>query len=143
TAQAEREACARLMASTDPWLTLGRDFEASLRLVEDPGRESHVAVRDGEVVGFLVLITHGALVGYIQSVGVAPQERGRGIGTELVGFAERRLFAEFPNVFLCVSSFNDGARRLYHRLGYLEVGELTDFILRGSSEILMRKVRGG
>jgi ribosomal-protein-alanine N-acetyltransferase len=45
-------------------------------------------------------------------------------------------------VFMCVSSFNDGARRLYQRLGYQVVGELTDYIVRGHSEILLRKTSG-
>jgi ribosomal protein S18 acetylase RimI-like enzyme len=42
----------------------------------------------------------------------------------------------------CVSSFNHGARRLYERLGYHVVGELTDYIVEGYSEILLRKTRG-
>jgi ribosomal protein S18 acetylase RimI-like enzyme len=43
---------------------------------------------------------------------------------------------------MCVSSFNEGARRLYERLGYTVVGELTDYIVQGQSEILLRKTRG-
>jgi ribosomal protein S18 acetylase RimI-like enzyme len=42
-------------------------------------------------------------------------------------------------MFLCVSSFNDGARRLYERLGYIRVGQLPDYIVDGASEILMHK----
>jgi RimJ/RimL family protein N-acetyltransferase len=38
-----------------------------------------------------------------------------------------------------VSSFNSGARRLYERLGYEEVGELRDWIISDHSEILLRK----
>jgi ribosomal protein S18 acetylase RimI-like enzyme len=41
-----------------------------------------------------------------------------------------------------VSSFNHGARRLYERLGYREVGELANYIVEGYSEILLRKTRG-
>ena len=43
---------------------------------------------------------------------------------------------------MCVSSFNGGARRLYERLGYEVVGELTDYIVQGHSEILLRKTVG-
>ncbi|MDQ3427572.1 MAG: GNAT family N-acetyltransferase, partial [Gemmatimonadota bacterium] len=71
-----------------------------------------------------------------------PEERGRGLGTFLVRWAEARIFRESPNVFLCVSSFNVNARRLYQRLGYSVVGELTDFLVEGYSEILMRKTMG-
>ena len=65
-------------------------------------------------------------------------------GTErmVVEFAEKRIFADSQNVFMCVSDFNAGARRLYERLGYRIVGELTDYIVAGHAEILMRKSRG-
>ena len=43
---------------------------------------------------------------------------------------------------MCVSSFNVDARRLYQRLGYKVVGELTDYIVRGHSEFLLRKTVG-
>lgn len=52
------------------------------------------------------------------------------------------ILRESPNVFMCVSSFNQDARRLYQRLGYQVVGELTDYIVRGHSEILLRKTVG-
>jgi ribosomal protein S18 acetylase RimI-like enzyme len=41
-----------------------------------------------------------------------------------------------------VSSFNRDAQRLYERLGYKVVGELTDYIVRGHSEFLLRKTLG-
>ena len=84
----------------------------------------------------------GAFVGYIQSVAVLEKWRGRGLGTALIEAAERRILREAPNVFICVSSFNAGARRLYERLGYTVVGELEDYIVRGHSETLMRKTTG-
>jgi [ribosomal protein S18]-alanine N-acetyltransferase len=43
---------------------------------------------------------------------------------------------------MCVSSFNHDAQRLYQRLGYQIVGELSDYIVRGHSEILLRKTVG-
>jgi ribosomal protein S18 acetylase RimI-like enzyme len=45
-------------------------------------------------------------------------------------------------VFLCVSSFNDAARRLYERLGYAAVGRLPNFLVDGHDEILMMKSAG-
>jgi len=43
---------------------------------------------------------------------------------------------------MCVSSLNLGARRLYDRLGYQVIGELTNYIVQGHSEILLRKTTG-
>jgi ribosomal protein S18 acetylase RimI-like enzyme len=128
-----------MMAKSDPWITLQRDLDASLRMITDRSREVYVATIDGEVAGFIVLVMRGAFVGYIQSICVAPEWRGQGIGTQLMAYAERRIFSETPNAFICVSSFNSGAQRLYERLGYEVIGELEDYIIRGHSEILLRK----
>ncbi|HEY0787399.1 MAG TPA: N-acetyltransferase, partial [Thermoanaerobaculia bacterium] len=51
-------------------------------------------------------------------------------------------FRESPNAFLCVSSFNEGAKRLYERSGYEVVGVLRDYLVRSYDEILMRKTIG-
>ena len=139
---AEAEACARIMAASEPFLTLGRDFETSLRQMRDQTKERYVAYAGAELAGFLILNMKGALTGYIQTVCVAPGFRGRGVGSALVAHAEERAFRESPNVFLCVSSFNPDARRLYERLGYAYVGELTDYLVAGHSELLYRKTLG-
>lgn len=136
---ADAEICARMMANSEPWTTLQRDFDASLGIITDPSREVYVATVNGEIAGFIILLMHGALVGYIQSVCVAPAWRGQGIGTQLMVFAERRIFSETPNAFICVSSFNRRARRLYEGLGYEVIGELEDYVIPGHSEILLRK----
>ncbi len=130
-----------MMASSEPWLTLGRGYEASLKLMRDQSREVYVA-DDGSIRGFIVLNMQGAFVGYIQTICVAPEGRSSGLGTQLIAFAETRIFRDSPNVFLCVSSFNTRARALYERLGYELVGELKDYVIEGASEFLMRKTVG-
>jgi [ribosomal protein S18]-alanine N-acetyltransferase len=140
--ETEAQACARLMASSEPWITLGRTFEASLVVVQDPTREVYIARDDAGLAGFVILCMTGAFVGYIQTICIHPDRRGQGLGSRLVQFAEERILEESPNVFMCVSSFNHDARRLYERLGYRVVGELTDYIVEGHSEILLRKSRG-
>lgn len=141
TSDAEAEACARMMTASEPWITLRRDYDESLEIIRDPLREVYVAVRvdAAEVLGFAILTLRGAFVGYLQSVAVRDDWRGRGLGRRLIAFAERRIFREAPNVFICVSSFNERARALYERLGYQVVGELRDYIVQGQSEWLLRK----
>jgi len=136
---AEAEACAQMMAGSEPWLTLRRDYTVSLKILTDPTREVYVATLQGEIVGFILLNMRGAFVGYIQTLCVASQWRGQGIGSRLIAFAEERIFKETPNVFICVSSFNPDARRLYERLGYELVGVLKDYLISGYDEILLRK----
>jgi ribosomal protein S18 acetylase RimI-like enzyme len=137
----EVRACARIMASSEPWVTLRRDYDASLEILRDPSREVYVAVRaeSSYVVGFVILIMRGAFIGYVQTIAVHEGWRGRGLGSRLIAFAESRIFRESPNVFICASSFNERARALYDRLGYEIVGELRDYVVRGHSEWLLRK----
>lgn len=138
----EARRCAQMMSSTEPWLTIGRTFDECFAAVRDPKREIHLAVEGGELRGFIMLNMNGPFIGYIQTICVDPEARSLGIGTELIAFAEKRIFAETPNVFLCVSSFNPRARALYERLGYELVGELKNYAIEGASELLMRKTTG-
>jgi len=138
----DARACARLMAASEPWITLGRSYEASLGIIQDPSREVYLARDETGLAGFLILCMTGAFVGYIQTICIAPTRRGQGLGSKLVEFAEQQILQVSPNVFMCVSSFNLDARRLYERLGYKVVGELTDYIVRGHSEFLLRKTLG-
>ena len=134
--------CARVMTGSEPWLTLGRSFEESLQIITDPSKEVYLSNIEGEAAGFVILNMKGAFVGYIQTICIAARVRGHGIGSRLLAFAEDRIFAVSPNVFLCVSSFNEGAKRLYERAGYETIGELKDYLVKGHSEILMRKSLG-
>jgi ribosomal-protein-alanine N-acetyltransferase len=138
----EARFCAEKMASSEPWRTLCRSYEDSLRIFQNPERENYVAFARDRFAGFLVLDMNGPFRGYIQSVYVEPEFRSRGLGSRLMQFAEERILREAPNIFVCVSSFNPRARQLYERLGYELVGELRDYIVAGHSEFLLRKTAG-
>ena len=135
----EAEKCAQLMAHSEPWTTLCRTYDDSLKILKDPTKEVYLAVRNDELIGFIILNMKGAFIGYIQTVCIMSEWRNKGIGSLLLKFAEERIFRETPNVFICVSSFNNEAQKLYVRLGYEVVGELSDYIVTGYSEILLRK----
>ena len=139
---AEREACARIMAGSEPWRTLGYAY-ADLRSRFDSREREYYVLKDGdEVAGFVILDMRGILSGYLQSIAIDAKYRGQGLGTQLMGFVEARVFRERPNVFLFVSSFNEGARRLYESLGYETIGTVKDFLVEGYDEVLMRKTIG-
>ena len=133
---------AKVMVESEPWATLGIGYERSLNLLSNATRERYLARVAGEPAGFLMISMQGAFVGYIQLLGVAPEFRGRGVGKALIEYAERRIFRETPNVFICVSDFNQEAQGFYAKMGYQKVGELTDFIIAGHAEILLRKTIG-
>lgn len=140
--EADARRCAELMACSEPWLTLGRDRDSAYTLITSPSRETFIGILDGELAGFMVLCMEGAFVGYLQSICVAPEYRNRGIGSRLLAYCEARILASSPNVFLCVSSFNQDARRWYQRMGYEVIGELRDYLVEGHSEMLLRKTIG-
>ena len=131
-----------MMADSEPWIRLERGYEASFEIIVEPSREVFLAWIDDEIVGFVIIEMNGTFKGYIKSICVSPNQRRKGIGSSLMQYAEERIFSETPNVFLLVSSFNSSARDLYQRLGYEEIGEFKDFIVRGHSEVLMRKTKG-
>ena len=136
------EACATLMVASEPWITLRRSFASAVEALQDAGKELYVVPEGNEVAAFILLDLRGPLAGYVQSICVRPDHRRRGLGTALIEWAEQRIFRDSPNVFLCVSSFNIEARRLYERLGYETAGRFPGFIVREHDELLLRKTRG-
>ena len=131
------------MSSTEPWITLGRKFENTIVAVTNPHFEVDIALAGDEVVGVTIIAINVPLIrGYIAGLAVHRDWRNRGVGTQLMHFAEERIRRDSPNVFLCVSSFNPNARRFYERLGFAQCGELKDLVVAGHSEILMRKTTG-
>jgi ribosomal protein S18 acetylase RimI-like enzyme len=138
-APADAEWCAGLMATTEPWITLRQDLSGCRDALARPGTELYVARDGGQPVGFVLVAPHGlAASPYIASIAVAADARGRGIGSDLLRFAERH-FAGRQHLFLLVSSFNERAQRLYRRHGYERVGELKDYVVPGASEIILHK----
>lgn len=136
----DREWAARLMSGSEPWITLGRTLE-SCRLV-CRGAENLVFMawdRDDRC-GFTILQRRGVIGSpYLATLAVAPGRRNAGIGSLLVRFTEDYFRPDARHLFLCVSSFNPRAKTLYERLGYMQVGELPDYLIDGASEYLMYK----
>jgi ribosomal protein S18 acetylase RimI-like enzyme len=139
---ADRAWAAGVMAASEPWLTLGRGRADALRLLRDRRKRCFIARSGGERAGFLVLDLNGPLGGYLQTLGVAPEKRDRGLGAAVLAWAEAHIFKRHRDILLCVSSFNRGAQRLYRRAGYAVVGRLRDNVVAGHDEILMRKTLG-
>jgi [ribosomal protein S18]-alanine N-acetyltransferase len=134
--------CAGIMCQTDPWITLGRDYEACLKAFEGPFKEVFLLKNGTEIIGFVIMQTEGTFKGYIQSIAIDAAYRGEGYGTKLLQFCQDRILTYSPNIFICVSSFNQGAFHLYIKLGFELIGELKDFLKPGFNELLLRKTVG-
>ena len=139
--RAEEEWAADLMSASEPWITLGRGRALCLRSLRNPAHLLFIAHdEEGRPRGFLLLHPEGVVgAPYVRSIAVDPACRGEGVGTRMLEFAERLFGGKVRDIFLCVSSFNPAARRLYERLGYRMVGEFPDYVIAGASEVLMHK----
>ncbi len=135
----EARACAEMMAKSEPWLTLKLDFAHAFELLSDPMKEVYLARLGGALAGHIALNMSGPFAGYIQVLAVAPEWRSRGIGAQLIQFAEQRIFRESPNVFLCVSGFNLRAQEFYACRRQERIGVLKNYVIGGASEFLLRK----
>ena len=134
--------CAQMMAGTDTWLMLSMDYELCLKSFEGPFREIFVLKKADEIIGFFIIQTQGTFKGYIQTICISPANRGAGYGTRILEFCEERILKYSPNIFICVSVFNQKALRLYQRFGFELIGELKDLIRPGFNELLLRKTVG-
>jgi ribosomal protein S18 acetylase RimI-like enzyme len=133
------ERSAALLTDNDPWLKLGRTYDYSMAKVRDHESELYIARINDKIAACLLLEMHGQLKGFIRAICVDPVFQGRSIGSKMIALAEKRVFKESPNLFIMVSSFNTRAKKLYERLGFLEVGLLKDYVVKGSDEYLLRK----
>jgi [ribosomal protein S18]-alanine N-acetyltransferase len=134
--------CALMMSATDPWITLGLDYNQCLEAFEGAGKEVYIIKEGEEIEGFVILQVHGTFSGYIQTICIKESCRGKGLGKILLEFCEERVHRFSPNLFICVSSFNKGAIKLYLNYEFRLVGELNDFVKEGFTELLLRKTIG-
>lgn len=134
--------CARMMSLTDPWITLEMNYDQCLKAFEGDCKEIYVIEQAGKIAGFVILQICGTFSGYIQTICIDKAYRSRGLGTVLLSYCEERILKFSPNVFICVSSFNTGAIKLYNEFGFKLIGELENFVKQGFTEFLLRKTVG-
>lgn len=137
-------AVAAIMAGAELWQRYGVTVaSAAQRLHRGLESAATIAVAeiDGRVAGFVWYVVEGAFQrsGYIMLFGVAPDAHGQGIGSALLAYAEKALFATSASIVLLVSDFNVAAQRFYQRRGYVQVGALPDYVKPGVSELIYYK----
>jgi ribosomal-protein-alanine N-acetyltransferase len=136
----EKDFAAHLLASSEPWITLRISEEQCKKNCHDPEYLLYIAYEKEKPAGIILLDPKGVAGSpYIKSIAVYPEFRGQGIGKGLLSFAENLFRNDSKHLFICVSSFNHRASKLYEKFGFELVGELKDYIIKGASEILMHK----
>ncbi len=140
----DRKAIIAMLAESEPWRKLGYG-DSDWKKLFDPlpsGREGFVIESDGAVAGFALLRPKFLMGDYLELLVVAPSTRNHGLGSALLKHIESVVFARVKNLFACVSDFNAEARKFYQKNGYQEIGPMPNFLIPGSSEILLRKTNG-
>lgn len=87
-------------------------------------------IRDGADLVAVAADTSSARFGFLNSIAVRPDRHGHGFGSMLTSCLARRQQAVADVVLLGVMADNIDASRLYHRLGYAGVHEMTAFTIR-------------
>ena len=101
----------------------------------------------GNPVGFGVVewkrARTGDMAGYVATIEVLPEQRGQGVGSELLMWMEEAARAAGASfLWLHVDARNEAAQRLYDRHGYAEAGAREDFYGPGrGARILVKDLR--
>jgi ribosomal protein S18 acetylase RimI-like enzyme len=118
-----------------PWLDL-------VGVLIFPNIVRHKAVLGSEIVGFVAGdVKRYSNTGWIASICVRPDFRGRGVGGRLLRACEEGM--GMPRVKLSVRESNRTAIEMYRHYGYRQVGVWRDYYKGGENGIVMEKVLEG
>jgi ribosomal protein S18 acetylase RimI-like enzyme len=102
-----------------------------------------MAEEDGQMTGFAIVEWNrkpDEMIAYIQTIEVAPERRGCGVGHELIGRIESSArLAGARRIWLHVEVSNAGAIRLYEAHGYRCEGRQENYYPRGRSALIYGK----
>jgi ribosomal protein S18 acetylase RimI-like enzyme len=134
---------AEILANSEPWVSRGTPPDELHRMLSSAvGRgDVFIAEEDSAPTGVASFIPEPVIAegGCIRFIAVRPDKRRHGIGRQLMGFVERKVFGRSQNIFVSFGSGNEMARRFFERLGYQKVGEVPDPSGAGSGEWILRK----
>ncbi len=136
-----------ILVHSDPWEMKGCSPEDLHRQLESAlGRgDTYIAEEDSVPTGIACFIPDPVIAdgGCVRFIAVRPDKRRHGIGRQLMGFVERKVFGRSQNIFVSIGAGNEPARRFFEKLGYQKVGEVPDAQGSGPSEWILRKSGAG
>jgi [ribosomal protein S18]-alanine N-acetyltransferase len=113
------------------------------QLVDRANAATWIAEQDGCVVGFAIVeVTRrtSGITAYIQTIEVLPEQRGDGIGNQLLGCIEASARThEATAIWLHVDAENVGAIRLYEANGYLFLNREEDYYAQSRAALIYSK----
>lgn len=137
----EALAAAEMLAVSEPWVRLkfSATALANYLIRDDASLHRYVISVDGNLVG-VICVRYPWLRGpYIELLGLSPDYRGKGIGKQVLAWAEREARREAKNLWVVASSFNHQALNFYLSLGFRPIGPIQGLVVPEHDEILLRK----
>ncbi len=135
-----------ILADSDPWASRGYTQDALRRILESAvGRgDTFIAEEDSVPTAIACFIPDPVIAdgGCVRFIAVRHDKRRHGVGRQLMGFVERKVFGRSPNIFVSIGAANEAALRFFDRLGYQKVGEVPDASGAGRPEWILRKSGG-
>jgi ribosomal protein S18 acetylase RimI-like enzyme len=116
----------------------GERWSSAVLADEVAAHDTWVAAVDGEIAGFL-LADERSKYGYISTVDVLPDYRGRGIATRLMRVAEREYRKRGFREMRLEVHVDNPAQMLYFRLGYRAISVRKHYYKLNSHALSMVK----
>ncbi len=130
------------LAGINPWLALNYSAARleSYLLSADASLYRYTVMVDGAITG-IVAVRYPWLKGpYLELIGLFPHRQKQGFGTAILEWFEQETKPWATNLWVLVSSFNEGAHRFYLRHGFKEIGAIEALVYPQGTEILLRKM---
>ena len=137
----QARAVAEMLAVSEPWASLkfSATSLASYLTRDDAALRRYLISVDDKLAG-VICVRHPWLRGpYIELLGLSPNHRGKGIGKQVLTWAETEARRESKNLWVVASSFNHQALDFYQRLGFYPIGPIQGLVTPEHDEILLRK----
>lgn len=135
------QAAARL-AAIPPWATLSYAPATLERFLTGGNtlQRRYAVWADGQPAGAVGVHYPWLRGAYVELIGIFSEAQGRGLGGELIEWMADETRPHAGNLWLLVSTFNEGARRFYRRHGFTELAPIPDLVTPGREELLMRRI---
>lgn len=129
------------LAAIDPWARAGisGDRLGEFFARSEAGASRYKVLAGGELAGVMVVRLPWLHGPYLHFLGLLPAFHSQGIGSVALDWLEAEAQGRFRNLWLCVSSFNSGARAFYEAHDFKLTAPLEDLVFDGQNELLMRK----
>jgi len=137
----QAQAIGAALALSEPWATLkvSGTALANYLMRDDAALRRYAVSVDGKLVGVICIRTPWLRGPYIELLGLFPEARGKGVGKQLLSWAENEARREAKNLWVVASSFNQQALSFYEGFGFTRIGAIPGLVSPEHDEILLRK----